>query len=84
MALMRPVSNYDFNHNFERGKETSARRLVLLRLIGVFNHTFFSTKTRPVPKCSLTCRNTGIITSDDLSWCVFISDGVRALMRHWG
>ncbi len=29
-----------------------------------------STEMRPVPKCSLTCSKTGIITSDDFSWCV--------------
>ena len=28
-----------------------------------------------MPKCSLTWSKTGIITSDDVSWCVFISDG---------
>ena len=43
-----------------------------------------SSEMRPLPKCSLPCSKTGMITSDELCWCVPISDGVRALMRPLG
>ena len=33
-----------------------------------------NTETRPLPKCSIPCSKTGINTSDDLRWCVSISD----------
>ena len=31
-----------------------------------------------MPTLSLTCSNTGILNSDEFSWCVSISDGDRA------
>ena len=40
-----------------------------------------STETRPLSKCSETCRKAGIITSDDFSWCVPCTDG--SLQWHW-
>ena len=43
-----------------------------------------STEMRPVPKCSLACSKTGVITSYDFLGAFSSQTGIRALMRPIG
>ena len=44
----------------------------------------FSMETGPVPKFSITCSKTGIITSDNFSWWIPFQTRVMTLMRPLG